>query len=80
MLHAYVADENPGAADALIQHVIEAAERLTLFPQLGRKGRVPGTRELIISGRRIIIAYRIHKSDVQALAVIHAARRWPDSF
>jgi toxin ParE1/3/4 len=78
MLHAYVAEEN-AAADALIEHVIAAAERLALFPQLGRAGRVPETRELIIAGTQIIVAYRVRKNIVQVLAVIHAARRWPDS-
>ena len=80
MLHAYVADDNPRAADAMIDHVLEAAERLAQFPQLGRKGRVPGTRELILPGTQIILAYRAHRNDVQILAVLHAARRWPDSF
>lgn len=80
MLHAYVADENVRAADALIQHVFEAAERLLAFPELGRKGRVLGTRDLILPGSQIILAYRIHKNNVQILAVLHAARKWPDSF
>ena len=79
MLHRYIAEENASAADALIDHVIEAAERLAVFPQLGRAGRVPNTRELIIAGTRIILAYRVHKNDVQVLAVLHASRRWPDT-
>lgn len=80
MLHAYIADENSRAADALFEHVVEAAERLTRFPELGRKGRVPGTRELILPGTQILLAYRIYRNTVQVLAVLHAARRWPDSF
>ncbi len=80
MLHAYVAEGNIRAADALIQNVFEAAERLIAFPELGRKGRVSGTRELILPGTQIILAYRLHKNNVQILAVLHAARRWPDSF
>lgn len=80
MLHAFVADDSIRAADALIHTVFEAAEQLLAFPELGRKGRVSGTRELILPRTKIILAYRIHKTSVQILAVLHAARRWPDSF
>jgi len=80
MLHAYVAEDNARAADALVDRVIETAEKLIQFPLLGRDGRVPGTRELMLPGTPIILAYRAHKNSVQIIAVIHGARRWPDSF
>ena len=80
MLHQYIADDNPAAADRLIERVLEAAERLAQFPRMGRQGRVSGTRELVLPGTQILLAYRVHKNDVQVLAVLHAARRWPDSF
>ncbi len=80
MLHAYIAGENPSAADALIDRVVESAERLVQFPNMGRQGRVSGTREFVQPGTQILIAYRVLKSSVQILAVLHAARRWPDSF
>lgn len=80
MLHTYVAEANPAAADKLIDRVLESAERLVQFPNIGRQGRVPGTGELILPGTQILLAYRVLKSSVQILAVLHAARRWPDSF
>jgi len=46
----------------------------------GRDGRVLGTRELVISGTPFLIAYRIEKKEVRILAVLHAAREWPEEF
>jgi toxin ParE1/3/4 len=59
----------------------EAIERqtdlLALYPQLGRPGRVKGTRELIISGSPFIAVYRVKKTRIEILRILHWARRWP---
>jgi toxin ParE1/3/4 len=47
---------------------------------MGRPGRVPGTRELVVAGTPYIVAYRVTASRVDVLAIIHAARRWPQMF
>ena len=49
-------------------------------PYLGRDGRVPGTREHVIAGTPFVVAYRVHKDQIQILAVLHASRRWPEAF
>ena len=46
----------------------------------GREGRVAGTRELVIRGTPFIVAYRVVRNEVHVLAVMHAARKWPDEF
>jgi toxin ParE1/3/4 len=53
---------------------------LARHPFAGRKGRVPDTRELVISGTPFLVAYRIEKKEVRILAVLHAAREWPEEF
>jgi toxin ParE1/3/4 len=79
--HTYVSAENPPAADKLLLRIIDLAQnQLALFPNCGRTGRVDGAREPAAPGTPYIAAYRVVKDEVQVLAIIHAARRWPDSF
>lgn len=47
---------------------------------MGRPGRVPDTRELVIAGTPYVMAYRIEGAQVHIVAVIHGARRWPEHF
>jgi plasmid stabilization system protein ParE len=41
---------------------------------------VAGTRELVIAGTPLVVAYSIEKSEVRIVAVLHAAREWPGEF
>jgi toxin ParE1/3/4 len=80
LAYEYVASENPSAAHALIARIESAANALGSHPEIGRGGRVEGTRELVISGTSFVVAYRVAKRRIATLAVIHGARRWPESF
>lgn len=76
----YIAAENPPAARGIIARIESAVNVLRAHPEIGRSGRVEGTRELVISGTPFIVAYRGVKKRIEILAVIHGARRWPESF
>lgn len=76
-LHQYIAKDNPEAAASEADKVVEAITRLGDYPASGRPGRVPGTRELVIS--RYIVAYRVKEEVAQILRVLHASRKWPES-
>jgi addiction module RelE/StbE family toxin len=78
--YAYIAEDSPQASDTMLDRLLEAVENLARFPQLGRTGRVEDTRELILPNVRLIVTYRIHQDQIQILAVLHAARQWPESF
>ena len=68
------------AAAILIDDRIDAAfELLRDFPGAGRIGRIAGTRELVVHGTPYVAAYGIENNAVVVLALIHAARDWPDS-
>jgi len=47
-------------------------------PGLGRPGRVPGTRELVVGHTRYIVPYRVRGQTVEVLRVFHTSRRLPD--
>jgi toxin ParE1/3/4 len=72
--------ENPQAAIDTADRIVSVVERLEQFPQMGRPGRVEGTRELVVTGTPFIVAYRLKRDSVQVLAVLHCARKWPPKF
>jgi addiction module RelE/StbE family toxin len=74
----YIARDRPQAARHVMERVQTSVDHLSLQPELGRVGRVPGTRELIVSGTPFIVPYRILEETVEILTVLHAARRWPE--
>ncbi|MFO7543461.1 MAG: type II toxin-antitoxin system RelE/ParE family toxin, partial [Thiobacillus sp.] len=45
---AYIAQDNPQAAAGLIAEVDTLTRNLALHPDIGRPGRVPGTRERVL--------------------------------
>ena len=73
-----IAQDNPQAAYTLIMTIRAAAARLLDHPALGRPGRAPGTRELVVSGTPYILPYRVQGETVQILHVLHGARQWPE--
>lgn len=76
----YFAQDNPVAARAFVKHVKKSVAGLSRFSEMGRPGRIGGTRELIPGRYRYIIAYRVKQRQIEILDVIHMARLWPESF
>ena len=74
----YIEADSPQAAVAVDERIREQIEVLARFPQSGRKGRIEGTRELVINRTPYIVAYRITGETVRILRVLHGSRRWPD--
>ena len=80
-LRAYVAEESPAGARRIIMRILHGVEYLLPDnPHLGRPGRVPGTRELVIPQTPYIVPYRLQGEAIQILRVYHGSRRWPESF
>ncbi len=77
-LRAYIARDNPRAAAEIAKTVLEAVERLRRFPSMGRPGRVPDTRELVVPGTPLVIPYTVSERGVEIIAVLHGARMWPE--
>ena len=77
-LHAYISADHANAAADTVDRVVSGIEALTRNPYMGRKGRLAGTRELVVFP--FVVAYRSKKNCIEVLGVIHGARRWPDSF
>jgi len=70
----HIALDNPPAAEKVYRSIVEAADRLRRFPELGRPGRLPRTRELSLSGLPYLVVYEADADTVTVLAVFHASR------
>ncbi|WP_322617689.1 type II toxin-antitoxin system RelE/ParE family toxin [Pseudomonas sp. BIC9C] len=68
--------DNPEAAIALDEIFELKAENARLRPTLYRKGKVPGTREIVATANYVMI-YLIAQEAVEMVRVIHARQRWP---
>ena len=76
----WIEQRNPAAAERLASAVLAAIERLELYPNLGRGGRVPDTRELVVPRRRnYVVVYRLVPDSVVILRVLHGKMQWPDA-
>jgi toxin ParE1/3/4 len=78
--YEYVRQDNENAAKQLVARIFSAVGVLTRYPRAGREGRVQGTRELAVARTPYVIAYRIRQDEIQILAVLHGAQRWPTTF
>jgi toxin ParE1/3/4 len=76
----YIAKDSRASAAKIISRIFNQTDMLATTPHMGRGGRVPNTRELVISETPFIVPHRVRGDEVQILAVFHGARRWPESF
>lgn len=77
---SFMGADNPHAALLLCELIEKRVGQLADHPYLGREGRVVSTRELVIAGTPFVVAYRVYPQQVDVLAVLHSAMRWPDLF
>jgi plasmid stabilization system protein ParE len=76
-IRTFIGKHDPATAQKVAQTIrFNVNTLLSENPKLGRPGRVPGTRELVIPQMPIIIPYRVHTGVIEVLCVYHAARRW----
>lgn len=76
----YIARDAPTASAEIVIRILDQAEMLAIHPHIGRPGRVPEMRELVVTGTPFLVPYRVRGDEVEVLAVFHGARRWPESF
>jgi toxin ParE1/3/4 len=69
----FIARDKPDQATRFVLALKEAVNRLQEHPGMGRAGRVPGTRELVLHKHYIAI-YRVRAGEVEILRLHHVAR------
>lgn len=73
-IRAYIAQRNPTAAEGIARSIRRAVEGLGDYPAMGRPGKRPDTRELVVAGTPYIVIYTVSSGSLQIITVIHGAR------
>ena len=74
-IETYIAKDNPAVAVDVILKIIKAVSLLKEQQGIGRAGRVPGTKELVVPDLPYIVPYRVKDGEVQVLRVYHTSRK-----
>ena len=74
----HISEDDPAAAVRVVQRVMRAVALLQEQPGMGRPGRVPGTRELLVPRTRYLVPYRVRGQTIEILRVFHTSRRLPE--
>ncbi|MHB0986083.1 MAG: type II toxin-antitoxin system RelE/ParE family toxin [Sulfuricella sp.] len=67
-IEAYIEQDNPVAAQAVISHIMEIAEQLILFPLSGRPIGRQGVRTRVIIRYPYALYYRLKPGKIQMSA------------
>jgi addiction module RelE/StbE family toxin len=73
----FIAGDNPKVARKIATRIRTAATKLGRHPEIGRSGRVPGTRELVIPGTPYLLVYAVLPDRVAVLTLLHGAQDYP---
>jgi toxin ParE1/3/4 len=81
-IQEFIGSRNPKAAERIGAAVGSAVQLLQDFPDAGRPGRVPGTREWLIRGLPYIIVYEVSldQDELHVLGIFHHAQNRPDKW
>jgi toxin ParE1/3/4 len=72
-------EEHFGAAQArrTAIAIYDSVESLRTFPNKGRPGRKPNTRELDMTKLPFVAIYRVREAVVEINRILHGSRKWP---
>jgi len=75
-VHSYIHQQNPKAADDVLEELYRTIRTLAGHPEMGRlRSDLLGTpRSFPLAGRRYVIFYRPQEDGIKVLRVIHASR------
>lgn len=76
-LRDYIAEDSPQNAAAVAQRILQSVGLLATQPEIGRPGRILGTRELVIPDTPFIVPYRVRGERLELMAVFHGRQKWP---
>ena len=79
-LRQHIAKNSDASAALTASRILEAVAILETQSEIGRPGRLVGTRELVVVGTPYIIPYRVRRERLELIAVFHGRQKWPAKF
>jgi plasmid stabilization system protein ParE len=76
-VEAYYGQYNLRAAVAAGDRIEEVVNLLETFPNLGREGDIPGTREITVVSSKSVVVYRVEDDLVVILRIFHGGQQRP---
>ncbi len=64
-------------AERVIRAIIRACDGLADFPLLGKKGKVEGSRERLMTRYPYRLVYRIDGETIFVSRIVHTHQQWP---
>ena len=74
----YILKDSATSAETVARKLFDVANSLDSLPNRGRPGRMPGTRELVISSLPFVIVNQVDSEAVEILPIHHGARNWTE--
>lgn len=83
--HDYIARDSDEQARRVVQTILDAADGLLVFPQLGKASDVAGLRERVLARLPYTIVYRVVEDRrdegvepiIEIARVLHDRQKWP---
>ena len=76
-LRGFIEKDSDQNAALVASRILKAVDLLQQHPEIGRPGRLLGTRELVVADTPFIIPYRIRRGRLELIAVLHGHQKWP---
>jgi len=73
----YIEKDSERNAALVAKGILNAVDLLQAHPEIGRPGRIVGTRELVVTETPYIIPYRVRRERLELIGVFHGRQKWP---
>jgi toxin ParE1/3/4 len=76
-LRKFIEKDSEQNAALVASRILNAVDLLQAQPEMGRPGRIIGTRELVVADTPFVIPYRVRNARLELIAVFHGRQKWP---
>ena len=79
-LREHIAKDSEQNAALVAQRILHSVALLQTQTEMGRPGKIVGTRELVVPNTPYLIPYRVRGERLELIAVFHGRQKWPQTF